>query len=72
MVGMCAVVKVTRQNQEVATVYLRNIPEELHKRLRVAAAIKGESLRTLALRALEAEVERMEAEEAKVKREGQS
>jgi plasmid stability protein len=52
----------------VATVYLRNIPEELHKRLRVAAAVKGESLRSLALRALEREVERMEAEEAKSKR----
>jgi plasmid stability protein len=68
MVVMTPSVKTARQNQEVATVYLRNIPEDLHRRLRVAAAIKGESMRSLALRALEAEVERMEAEEAKSKR----
>jgi plasmid stability protein len=70
MSTMTAVVKAARQNQEVATVYLRNIPEELHKRLRVAAAIKGEPLRSLALRALEREVERMEADEAKRERKG--
>jgi plasmid stability protein len=48
----------------MATMYMRNFPEDLHKRARVEAAKRGESLRALALRAIEREVERMEAEDA--------
>ena len=47
----------------VPIVYIRDVPEELHRRIRVAAATKGKSMRALALRALEREVERTEAEE---------
>jgi plasmid stability protein len=53
-------------------VYIRDIPDDLHKRIRVAAAIKGKSMQKLGLDALAHEVERIEAEEeqARRKREG--
>jgi plasmid stability protein len=49
----------------VASVLIRDIPEDLHRRLRVAAAYKGESFSALGLRAVLAEVERVEAEMAR-------
>jgi plasmid stability protein len=56
----------------VPVVYIRDIPDDLHKRIRVAAAIKGKSMQKLGLDALVHEVERIEAEEeqARRKREG--
>lgn len=41
---------------------IRDIPDDLHRRLRVAAAYKGESFSALGLRAVEREIERVEAE----------
>jgi plasmid stability protein len=62
---MTAGVKGVSKTRVVPIVYIRDVPEELHRRIRVAAATKGESMRALALRALQREVERMEAEERK-------
>jgi hypothetical protein len=41
--------------------YVRDIPEDLHRRLKAAAVMLGESMQSAAIRALEAELERMEA-----------
>ncbi|HET6953369.1 MAG TPA: hypothetical protein VFI47_23525 [Acidimicrobiales bacterium] len=41
--------------------YVRDIPEDLHRRLKAAAVMLGESMQAAAVRALEVEVERMEA-----------
>jgi hypothetical protein len=65
IVGMTAEVKGVSKTLAVPIVYIRDVPEELHRRIRVAAATQGESMRALALRALEREVKRMEAEENK-------
>jgi plasmid stability protein len=65
---MTADVKCVSKTQVVPIVYIRDVPEELHRRIRVAAATQGESMRAVALRALEREVERMEAEERKRRR----
>jgi hypothetical protein len=65
IVGMTADVKGVSKTQVVPIVYIRDVPEELHRRIRVAAATTGESMRALALRALEREVERLEVEERK-------
>jgi plasmid stability protein len=62
---MTAGVKGVSKIRFVPIVYIRDVSEELHRRIRVAAATQGESMRALALRALEREVERMEAEERK-------
>ena len=62
---MTADVKGVSKTQVVPIVYIRDVPDDLHRRIRVAAATQGESMRALALRALEREVERMEAEERK-------
>jgi plasmid stability protein len=43
-------------------VLIRDIPDELHRRLRVAAAYRGESFSALGLRAIEREVARVETE----------
>jgi plasmid stability protein len=43
--------------------YVRDVPDDLHRRARVAAARRGESIRALVLRALEAECARLDAEE---------
>jgi plasmid stability protein len=47
---------------KVPSVLIRDIPDGLHRRLRVAAAFKGESYSDLGKRAIEVEVERIEAE----------
>lgn len=44
----------------VALLYVRNVPDQLHRRMKAAAALLGESLNTAVVRAVEAEVERME------------
>jgi plasmid stability protein len=46
----------------VPSVLIRDIPDELHRRLRVAAAYRGESFSALGLRAIEREVARVETE----------
>jgi hypothetical protein len=65
IVSVTADVKGVSKTQVVPIVYIRDVPDDLHRRIRVAAATQGESMRALALRALEREVERMEAEERK-------
>lgn len=56
----------------VPNVLIRDIPDDWHRRLRVAAAYKGESFSALGLRAIMREVERVEAdmERNRRKREG--
>lgn len=44
----------------VATLYVRDFPEELQRRLRVAAAMSDETMKDLVIRAVEAEVARIE------------
>jgi hypothetical protein len=46
----------------VATLFVRDFNEALHRRAKVAAARRGETLKALVERAVEAEVERVEAE----------
>jgi Antitoxin FitA-like, ribbon-helix-helix len=46
---------------KVPSVLIRDIDDELHRRLRVAAAYEGESFSDLGKRAIKAEVERIEA-----------
>lgn len=55
-------VKPGDETGKVPSVLIRDIPDDLHRRLRVAAAYKGESFSDLGKRAVEAEVERIEAE----------
>ena len=50
------------KNPKVPSMLIRDIPDDLHRRLRVAAAYKDESLSALGLRAVEREVARVEAE----------
>lgn len=42
---------------------IRDVPDDLHRKLRVAAAERGESQRALVLRAIEHELERLRGEE---------
>jgi hypothetical protein len=50
-----------RNHVGVPILYVRDIPEDLHRRLKAAAVMLGESMQAAAVRALEVEVERMEA-----------
>jgi plasmid stability protein len=61
VVDMTQAVKVVGKTEEVAIVYIRDVPDDVHRRMKAAAALLGESMQAAALRALEAEVERMEA-----------
>jgi plasmid stability protein len=69
---MTQAVKSVGKTEEVAIVYIRDVPDDVHRRMKAAAALLGESMQAAALRALEAEVERMEArvERERRKREG--
>lgn len=60
IVDMTQAVKCVGKTDEVAIVYIRDVPEDTHRRMKAAAALLGESMQAAALRALEAEVERME------------
>ena len=42
-----------RGDNEMATVYLRNVPEELHRRVKAQAALEGMSLQALVLKVVE-------------------
>jgi plasmid stability protein len=44
----------------VATLYIRNWPDDVHRRLRVAAAENDETIKDIVLRAVEAELEKLE------------
>jgi plasmid stability protein len=70
---MTQAVKDVGKTEEVAIVYIRDVPEDVHRRMKAAAALLGESMQAAALRALEAEVERMETrvERQRRKREGE-
>lgn len=46
------------QNQEVSTLYVRNMPEALLRRARSTAVDKGESFRAFLVRAIRSELER--------------
>jgi plasmid stability protein len=46
----------------VATLYVKEFPDDLHRRARVAAAERDETLKALVTRAVEAELERIDAE----------
>jgi plasmid stability protein len=46
----------------VATLYVRDVPDELQHRLRVCAAMGDETMKSVILRALERECERIEAD----------
>jgi hypothetical protein len=73
IVDMTQAVKDVGKTEEVAIVYIRDVPEDVHRRMKAAAALLGESMQAAALRALEAEVERMETrvERQRRKREGE-
>jgi plasmid stability protein len=60
------------ENEGMPSVLVRDIPADLHRRLRVAAAYRGESLSALSLRAVEREVERVEAEMERARRKRES
>jgi plasmid stability protein len=60
------------ENEGVPSVLIRDIPADLHRRLRVAAAYRGESLSALGLRAVDREVERVEAEMERARRKRES
>lgn len=45
----------------VATLYVRDVPDELQHRLRVCAATGDETMKSVILRALERECDRIEA-----------
>jgi plasmid stability protein len=62
MVTMEHVVNPVNQTGNVPSVLIRDIPDDWHRRLRVAAAYKGESFSALGLRAIMREVEQVEAE----------
>ncbi|HLM65534.1 MAG TPA: hypothetical protein VK306_14655 [Acidimicrobiales bacterium] len=66
-------VKTVNQTAKVPSVLIRDIPDDLHRRLRVAAAYRGESFTAFGMRAVEREVERVEAqmERDRRKREGE-
>jgi hypothetical protein len=46
----------------VAVVHVRDVPEDLHREIRKLGIDRGESLRTIVIRALERELERMRTE----------
>jgi plasmid stability protein len=50
------------KNPKVPSMLIRDIPDDLHRRLRVVAAFRGQSLSALGLEAIKREVERGEAE----------
>lgn len=45
----------------MATLYVRDVPDDLQHRLRVCAAMGDETIKSLILRALERECDRVEA-----------
>jgi predicted transcriptional regulator len=51
----------------VATLYMQ-LDDDLHRRLRVAAAMNDETIKSLVARAVEREVERIEAESRRRRR----
>lgn len=65
---MCQPVNPGDETGKVPSVLIRDIPDDLHRRLRVAAAYKGESYSALGLRAIEAEIERIESEMERARR----
>jgi plasmid stability protein len=52
----------------VATLYVRDVPDELQHRLRVCAAMGDETMKSLILRALERECDRIEASTRRTRR----
>ena len=46
----------------VATLYIRDFPDDLQRRLRVAAARIDESMKTVVIRAVEREVDKLDRE----------
>jgi plasmid stability protein len=44
----------------MSVINLRDVPDDLHRRLRVAAAQRGEHQRDLILRAIERELDRLD------------
>lgn len=44
----------------MATLYIRNWPDDVHRRLRVAAAENDETIKDIVLRAVEAELAKLE------------
>jgi hypothetical protein len=46
----------------VAVVHVRDVPDDLHREIRKLGIDRGESLRTIVIRALEAERDRMRVE----------
>jgi hypothetical protein len=62
VVTMSDIVKSVNETGGVPSVLIRDIPDELHRRLRVAAAYRGWSFSRLGLEAIRREVERVEAQ----------
>lgn len=50
------------QTGEVAALYVKNVPEQLMRLVRSTAALEGESMRTLVLRAVRNELRRLGVE----------
>jgi hypothetical protein len=48
----------------VAVVHVRDVPDDLHREIRKLGIDRGESLRTIVIRAVEAERDRMRTEAA--------
>lgn len=62
MIVMTHSVNKLGETAEVGTMYVRDVPDELHTAVKVEAAHAGVSMRQLVLDALEREVERLRAE----------
>jgi plasmid stability protein len=67
---MTDVVNAVGKTPRVAILYIRDVPDDLHRRLRVAAAQRDESMRALVLRAVEHELDRLEADQSDEPTEG--
>jgi plasmid stability protein len=62
---MRAPVKAVSDDGGVATLYVRNLDDELHRRIRVAAALRGQTIQALVVEAVEQFVTKVEADERK-------
>jgi hypothetical protein len=62
MVAMSDAVATADETARVPNVLIRDLPPDLHRRLRVAAAFRGVSLSAFGQHAVAREVERVEAE----------
>lgn len=54
----------------MATMVIKGVPDDLHRRLRVAAAQRNESIKAIVLRGAEAELDRIEREQIEAERRG--